>query len=115
MLLDAFPALGPTARVGPVNLARLAGVFLSSGRGLSERWFTSPAARRVLPGLALHADVGPDDRFGAALGFMLGMAAATSGYVVPEGVPGRSPRRSSDVSAATVESCGWAAGSRGWS
>jgi phytoene dehydrogenase-like protein len=39
----------------------------------------------VLPGLALHADVGPDDRFGAALGFMLGMAAATSGYVVPEG------------------------------
>jgi phytoene dehydrogenase-like protein len=85
MLLDAFPALGPTARVGPVNLSRLAGVFLSRGRDLSERWFTSPAARRVLPGLALHADVGPDDRFGAALGFMLGMAAATSGYVVPEG------------------------------
>ncbi|HWN19958.1 MAG TPA: NAD(P)/FAD-dependent oxidoreductase [Gemmatimonadales bacterium] len=85
MLLDAFPALGPTARVGPVNLSRLTRVFLSRGRDLSERWFTSPAARRVLPGLALHADVGPDDRFGAALGFMLGMAAATSGYVVPEG------------------------------
>jgi phytoene dehydrogenase-like protein len=85
MLLDAVPALGPAARLGPVHLSRLAAVFLSTGRGLSERWFTSPAARRVLPGLALHADVGPDDRFGAALGFMLGMAATTSGYVVPEG------------------------------
>lgn len=85
MLLDAFPALGPTARLGPINLARLTAVFLSGGRSLSERWFTSIAARRVLPGLALHADVGPEDRFGAALGFMLGMAATTSGYVVPEG------------------------------
>ena len=39
----------------------------------------------MLPGLALHADVGPDDRFGAALGFMLGMTATTGGYAVPEG------------------------------
>jgi phytoene dehydrogenase-like protein len=85
MLLDTFPAVGPTLRLGPVHLARLASVFLARGRSLSERWFTSTAARRVLPGLALHADVGPDDRFGAALGFMLGMAASTSGYVVPEG------------------------------
>jgi phytoene dehydrogenase-like protein len=85
MLLDPFPAMGPMARLGPVHLSRLAAVFLSRGRGLSERWFTGPAARRVLPGLALHADVGPDDRFGAAIGFMLGMAASTSGYVVPEG------------------------------
>jgi phytoene dehydrogenase-like protein len=85
MLLDSFPALGPMARLGPVQLSRLTAVFLSSGRGLSERWFTSAAAQRVLPGLALHADVGPDDRFGAGLGFMLGMVAATSGYVVPVG------------------------------
>jgi phytoene dehydrogenase-like protein len=85
MLLDSFPAVAPTMRLGPVHLARLTAVFLSRGRGLSERWFTSSAARRVLPGLALHADVGPDDRFGAALGFVLGMAASTSGYVVPEG------------------------------
>jgi phytoene dehydrogenase-like protein len=63
----------------------LARVFLSSGRGLSERWFRSEAARRVLPGLALHVDVGPDDLFGAALGFMLGMTATTGGYAVPEG------------------------------
>ncbi len=85
MLLGPFPALGPVARLGPLHLTRLARIFLSSGRGLSERWFTSTAARRVLPGLALHADVGPDDRFGAGLGFMLGMVASTGGYAVPAG------------------------------
>ncbi len=85
LLLGTFPAVGPLARLGPVHMARLAAVFLSSGRGLAERWFASDAARRVLPSLALHVDVGPDDRFGAALGFMLGMTATTGGYAVPEG------------------------------
>jgi phytoene dehydrogenase-like protein len=73
------------ARLGPRHLARLASIFLASGRSLSERWFGSSAARRVLPGLALHADVGPDDRFGAGLGFVLGMGATTGGYPVPQG------------------------------
>jgi phytoene dehydrogenase-like protein len=85
LLLGTFPALRPAVRVGPMHLARLASVFLSRGRALAERWFTSAAARRVLPSLALHVDVGPDDRFGAALGFMLGMTATTGGYAVPEG------------------------------
>jgi phytoene dehydrogenase-like protein len=85
LLLHSFPALGPVGRLGPLNLTRLAPVFLSRGRDLAERWFTSSAARRVLPGLALHVDVGPDDRFGAALGFMLGMTATTGGYAVPQG------------------------------
>jgi phytoene dehydrogenase-like protein len=85
LLMRSFPAVRPLVRLGPIPLARLATVFLSSGRGLSGRWFTSAAARRVLPGLALHVDVGPDDRFGAALGFMLGMTATTGGYAVPEG------------------------------
>ncbi|MBC8070839.1 MAG: NAD(P)/FAD-dependent oxidoreductase [Deltaproteobacteria bacterium] len=85
MLMRTFPAVGPLLRLMPVHLARLAAVFLSKGRSLSERWFESTAARRVLPGLALHVDVGPDDMFGAALGFMLGMTATTGGYVVPAG------------------------------
>jgi phytoene dehydrogenase-like protein len=85
LLLRAFPPVTPVARLGPIHLARLAAVFMSSGRGLAERWFRSSAARRVLPGLALHVDVGPDDRFGAALGFVLGMTATTGGYAVPEG------------------------------
>jgi phytoene dehydrogenase-like protein len=85
LLLGPFPSLAPLRRLGTANLARLGRVFASSGRGLSERWFRSPAARRVLPSLALHADVGPDDRFGAALGFMLGMTATTGGYAIPQG------------------------------
>jgi phytoene dehydrogenase-like protein len=85
ILLGPFPAPGPMARLGPFHLTRLARVFLASGRNLSERWFTSTSARRVLPGLALHADVGPEDRFGAALGFVLGMVATTGGYAVPQG------------------------------
>jgi phytoene dehydrogenase-like protein len=85
LLLRTFPALPSVGRLGPQNLARLAPVFLSRGRDLSGRWFTSQAARRVLPSLALHVDVGPDDRFGAALGFLLGMTATTGGYAVPEG------------------------------
>jgi phytoene dehydrogenase-like protein len=39
----------------------------------------------VLPSLALHVDVGPDDRCGAALGYMLGLSASTGGFAVPEG------------------------------
>jgi phytoene dehydrogenase-like protein len=87
-LLRPLPAVAPAARLGLRQLARLGAVFLSSGRGLAERWFTGAAARRVLPGLALHVDVGPDDAFGAALGFMLGMTATTGGYAVPQGGAG---------------------------
>lgn len=85
LLLGPFPSLGPALRVGVFNLVRLARVFASSGRSFSERLFESPAARRVIPGLALHADVGPDDRFGAAMGYMLGLGATTGGYPVPVG------------------------------
>nr|MBA3555460.1 NAD(P)/FAD-dependent oxidoreductase [Gemmatimonadales bacterium] len=85
LLLGTIPSLGPAARLGPLHIGRLAEVFLSRGRALAERWFSSTAARRVLPGLALHVDVGPDDRFSAALGFVLGMTATTGGFAVPEG------------------------------
>ncbi|HEX7668669.1 MAG TPA: NAD(P)/FAD-dependent oxidoreductase [Polyangiaceae bacterium] len=85
LLLGAFPSFGPVLALGPVNLLRMARMFASSGRGLAERSFESAAARRVMPGLALHADVGPDDRFGAAMGYMLGLVATTGGYPVPVG------------------------------
>lgn len=85
LLMGPFPTLRPALSLLPTHLLRVASVFLSRGGGLARRWFRSEAARRVLPGLALHVDVGPDDRFGAALGFMLGMTATTGGYVVPEG------------------------------
>ncbi len=85
LLLSPIPALGPALRLLPVDLLRFARIAASSGRALSRRLFASDAARRVLPSLALHVDVGPDDRFGAALGYVLGLTATTGGYAVPEG------------------------------
>jgi len=84
-LMEPFPALTPATRLLPRAAVHLARVFGSSGRRLARRWFRTAAAQRVLPGLALHVDVGPDDLFGAALGYMLAMTGTTGGYVVPKG------------------------------
>lgn len=87
-LLSTLPALGPMLRFGPINLLRLARVALSSGRGFSSSVFRTEAARRVIPGLALHTDVGPDDPCGAVVGFMLAVLASSGGFAVPEGGAG---------------------------
>lgn len=84
-LMDPFPALGPALQLGALNLLRVANMFAKSGRRLARSLFQSEAARRVLPSLALHVDVGPDDWFGSGLGYMLGLTASTGGYAVPRG------------------------------
>lgn len=84
-LLSTLPAVGSMLRFGPTNLLRLALVAASSGRAFAERTFTTEAARRIVPALALHTDVGPDDPCGAIVGFMLAMLASSGGFAVPEG------------------------------
>jgi len=84
-LLGPFPSVRPLLRIGLGPLLKIAGMFLRSTRGLSSRLFESEAARRVLPGLGLHVDVGPDDRFGAGLAYMLAVTATTGGYGFPKG------------------------------
>ncbi len=84
-LLRPLPALRPLLRLFPLDIFRLARILMSTGGGLSERLFRSVAARRVLPGLALHVALGPDDTFSAGLGYMLGLTATTGGYCIPEG------------------------------
>lgn len=84
-LLSTLPALGPMLRFGPLNLLRLARVAISSGRGYASSVFRTEAARRVIPGLALHTDVGPDDPMGAVVGFVLAVLASSGGFGVPEG------------------------------
>lgn len=84
-LLSTLPAIGPMLRFGPLNLLRLARVALSSGRGYASSLFRTEAARRVIPGLALHTDVGPDDPMGAIVGFMLAVLASSGGFPVPQG------------------------------
>lgn len=84
-LLSTLPALGPMLRFGPLNLLRLARVAFASGRGYASSQFRTEAARRVIPGLALHTDVGPDDAMGAIVGFVLAVLASSGGFGVPEG------------------------------
>jgi phytoene dehydrogenase-like protein len=87
-LLAPLPALREALRLHPRDIAMLARVGLSSGRGFATAMFQTEAARRVIPGLALHTDVGPDDPCGAAVGFVLAMLASSGGFCVPEGGAG---------------------------
>jgi phytoene dehydrogenase-like protein len=88
LLLRPIPAIAPALRLLPFDLLRLLRLLASSGGGLSRRLFESEAARRVVPSLSLHVDVGPDDPCGAGIGWMLAMTATTSGWPVPEGGAG---------------------------
>ena len=85
ILLGTLPTIAPVLKLLPFDIFRLARILLASGGGLARRLFRGEAARRVMPGLALHVDVGPRDPLGAALGFMLSMTATTGGYAVPKG------------------------------
>lgn len=84
-LLAPLPGLGPLLRLGVVNLFKLGRVGMGSPAGFARRTFQTEAARRVVPGLALHVDLGPEDFSGAALGLILGLLAAGSGFRVPVG------------------------------
>lgn len=87
-LLGTFPPLGAVRGLLPSTLPKLAWLLARSGRSLAQLHFSSEPARRVLPGLALHVDVGPDDRFGAGLAYMLGLTATTGGFSIPKGGAG---------------------------
>jgi len=85
LLLSPFPSFGAVLRFGLGRLLRLASLFLNSSGGLSRSLFRSEAARRVLPALGMHVDVGPEDTLGAPLGYVLGLTATTGGYAIPVG------------------------------
>lgn len=85
LLLGPFPSFGPAFALGLANLSKVLWRFARSGASLSRALFRSDAARRVLPSLGLHVDVGPEDWFGAGLSYMLGMTASTGGYAFPAG------------------------------
>jgi phytoene dehydrogenase-like protein len=84
-LLAPLPALGPALRLGPLHLARMGIAGLSTPAGFARRHFRAEAGRRVIPALALHVDLGPDDFAGAGLGLVLALLAAGSGFRVPLG------------------------------
>jgi phytoene dehydrogenase-like protein len=84
-LLAPLPALRPALRLGPLHLARLGLAGLSTSAGFARRHFRTEAGRRVIPALALHVDLGPDDFAGTGLGLVLALLAAGSGFRVPVG------------------------------
>lgn len=84
-LLAPLPSLGPAWRLGIANLVKLSSAGMLTP-ALWSRWtFQTEAARRVVPGLALHVDLGPEDFAGAGLGLVLALLASASGFRVPVG------------------------------
>ncbi len=84
-LLAPLPDPRPALRLGFTNLLRFAEAGLSTSAGYARRHFRTEAARRVIPGLALHVDLGPHDFSGAALGLVLALLASEYGFAVPVG------------------------------
>jgi phytoene dehydrogenase-like protein len=82
------PSPSAALRFGFDNALTLASAAIHSGRSFGESRFSLEASRRIVPSLGLHADVGPDDPFGAAIGLMLAMLASSAGFCVPEGGAG---------------------------
>jgi len=84
-LLAPLPPFGPAWRLGLPSLVKLAWAGLSSTAGFARRHFQTEAARRVIPGLALHVDLGPEDWAGTGLGLTLALTAASAGNRIPVG------------------------------
>ncbi|MCI0638147.1 MAG: NAD(P)/FAD-dependent oxidoreductase [Gemmataceae bacterium] len=84
-LLCPLPDPRPALRLGLLNLLGLARAGLSTSAGYARRIFRTAPARRVLPALALHVDLGPEDFSGAALALVLALLAAGYGFQVPVG------------------------------
>ena len=84
-LLGPLPGIGPALHLGVWNVLGLARAGLSTSAGYARRLFKTEPARRLLPALALHVDLGPEDFSGAALALVLALLAAGSGFQVPVG------------------------------
>jgi phytoene dehydrogenase-like protein len=84
-LLAPLPGLGAAWRLGPVSVLRMARLGLATSAGFARKHFQTEAARRVIPGLALHVDLGPEDVASTGLGLVLALLAAGSGFRVPVG------------------------------
>lgn len=84
-MLGTIPQIAPLWGIGVRDGLALLRACASSSGAFARRTFTTEAARRVFPAMGLHVDVGPDDRFGMPLCWMLTMRATTAGFAVPVG------------------------------
>lgn len=84
-LLGPIFSWRPLFRLGVRGLWHLLRSFATSPGSFSRRWFASEAARRVLPGLAMHAEIPPSEPLGSALGYVLAVKAGSTGFPFPVG------------------------------
>ena len=84
-LLTPLPAFGPAWRLGLGNILKFSIAGMQTTAFWSKHTFRTEAARRIVPGLALHVDLGPEDFAGAGLGLVLALLASASGFRVPVG------------------------------
>lgn len=80
--------LGLLATTGPLGALRLARQLLLPVRRFAEERFVGEGAALLLAGCALHADLGPDQSGGAAVGWLLAALAQRTGLPVPAGGAG---------------------------
>ena len=75
---------------------------IRSARGLADGWFTAPAARALVAGLAAHSFLPLEQRLTAAIGLMLGIAGHAVGWPVARG----GSQRIADAMASYLRSLG---------
>jgi phytoene dehydrogenase-like protein len=92
-LLHPFPpvrhGLRLLGKLRPSEVARFARFALLPVRRLGEEEFDSEAARRLLGGNALHADLFPESPLSGLFGWLLASLGQDVGWPVPEGGAGR--------------------------
>ena len=84
-LLGTLPGIASAWRLRPANLVKFGWASVKSAANLSRNRFQTAAAQRVIPGLSLHVDLGPEDFAGAGLGLVLALLASGGGFPVPVG------------------------------
>jgi phytoene dehydrogenase-like protein len=84
-LLAPLLSVAPVWRLGLGNVVKLGMAGVGSTAEFARRHFETEAARRVLPALGLHVDLGPEDWSGAGLALALAFGAAGPGFRVPVG------------------------------
>lgn len=84
-LIAPLPPVREGLALGMVDGLKFAAIALRTAAEWSERTFVTPGARQMIPGLGLHADLGPDDFTSSAVGMMLALLAAKTGFAVPVG------------------------------
>jgi phytoene dehydrogenase-like protein len=92
-LVTPFPPLGPAMRA-MIKLPRVGGLsfvrqMLAPAATILEQQFGSQAARLLVSGNAMHADIPLDGSGSGFLGLLLIMLGQTVGYPAPEGGAGK--------------------------